>query len=31
MGKQKVSGHLRSVPGRKQKVRVKPYERKVRK
>jgi hypothetical protein len=30
MAKQKVSGHLRSVPGRKQRVRVKPYERKTR-
>ena len=29
MAKQKVSGHLRSVPGRKQKVRVKSYERTV--
>lgn len=29
MIRQKVSGHLRSVPGRKQKVRVKSYERTV--
>lgn len=29
MVRQKVSGHLRSVPGRKQKVRVKSYERTV--
>jgi hypothetical protein len=29
MVRQKVSSHLRSVPGRKQKVRVKSYERTV--
>ena len=29
MSRQKVSSHLRSVPGRKQKVRVKSYERTV--